>query len=237
MTLLNGIAWRSAMVSMLLSYAASAGAQTSLPDAPPIAEPGVEAPPAAPAASLPDTGLPAPSLAPAPAAARPGEPVPPDYRLGPEDVLDISVWREDTLKGSYLVRPDGYLSFPLAGEILAEGRTADDIREDIAEKLRKFLSDPVVSVTVIRVAAQKIYVIGRVAKPGEYASGRYIDVLQALSMAGGLTPFASPNDIRIMRKLPGGAQQVIPFRYNDVVKGRNLDQNIILKPGDTVVVP
>jgi polysaccharide export outer membrane protein len=163
--------------------------------------------------------------------------IPPDYRLGPEDVLEISVWREDTLKGQFLVRPDGYLSFPLAGEVLAEGRLAAEIRDDIAGKLKKFVTDPVVSVTVVRIAAQKVYVLGRVAKPGEYVSGRYIDVLQALSMAGGLTPFAKPNDIRVMRKLPGGKQQVIPFRYNDVVKGENLEQNIILKPGDVVVVP
>jgi polysaccharide export outer membrane protein len=103
--------------------------------------------------------------------------------------------------------------------------------------LQKYLSDPVVSVTVLRVAAQKIYVIGRVNKPGEFVSGRYIDVLQALSMAGGLTPFASPNDIRILRRKNGGDEQVIPFRYSDVIKGKSLEQNIILKPGDVVVVP
>jgi polysaccharide export outer membrane protein len=91
-------------------------------------------------------------------------------------------------------------------------------------------------VTVLKVAAQKIYVIGRVNKPGEFVSGRYIDVLQALSMAGGLTPFASANDIRILRR-KNASEQVIPFRYNDVVKGKNLEQNIILKPGDVVVVP
>jgi polysaccharide export outer membrane protein len=163
--------------------------------------------------------------------------VPPDYRLGPEDVVEISVWREDTLKGQYLVRPDGYISFPLAGEVLAEGRLASEIRDDVLDKLKKYLSDPVVSVTVVRIAAQKVYVIGRVNKPGEYVSGRYIDIMQALSMAGGLTPFAAANDIRVMRKAPGGRQEVIPFRYNDVVKGRNLEQNIILKPGDVVVVP
>jgi polysaccharide export outer membrane protein len=191
---------------------------------------------AAAADRLPDAPASASPARTAPTAAA-GAVVPPDYRLGPEDVLDISVWREDTLKGQYLVRPDGYISFPLAGEILAEGRLADEIQQDIAGKLKKYLSDPVVSVTVVKIAAQKIYVIGRVAKPGEYVSGRYIDVMQALSMAGGLTPFAAPNDIRVMRKLPGGKQQVIPFRYDDVVKGRNLEQNIVLKPGDVVVVP
>jgi polysaccharide export outer membrane protein len=222
----------SLLALLLAAGAGTALGQPELPDAPP---------PSSPAALPPaDLGGPAPDSLPPdpPPVATPGTPVvPPDYKLGPEDVVEISVWREDTLKGSYLVRPDGYVSFPLAGEILAEGRTASEIRADITDKLKKFLSDPVVSVTVVRVSAQKIYVIGRVAKPGEFVSGRYIDVLQALSMAGGLTPFATPNDIRIMRKLPGGTQQVIPFRYNDVVKGKNLEQNIILKPGDVVVVP
>lgn len=200
-----------------------------------------EGPPDAVGATPSPTAAPpaAPSAPPAaiPVATSKAEPAPLDYELGPEDVLDISVWREDTLKGSYLVRPDGYISFPLAGEVRAEGRTASEVKADITDKLKKFLSDPVVSVTVVRIAAQKIYVIGRVARPGEFVSGRYIDVLQALSMAGGLTPFASPNDIRIMRKLTGGKQVVIGFRYNDVVKGKNLEQNIILKPGDVVVVP
>jgi len=160
----------------------------------------------------------------------------PDYRLGPEDVVEIAVWREDGLKKELLVRPDGAISFPLVGEVQAAERTAMDIQHEIETKLRKYLSDPVVSVTVLKVAAQKIYVIGRVNKPGEFVSGRYIDVLQALSMAGGLTPFASANDIRILRR-KSATEEVIPFRYNDVVKGKNLEQNIILKPGDVVVVP
>lgn len=186
-----------------------------------------------------ETGAPARVEEPAAATtapAQPAEAAPPDYQLGPEDVLDISVWREDTLKGSFLVRPDGYISFPLVGEVLAQGRTADAVRDDVATRLKKYFSDPVVSVTVVRVAAQKVYVIGRVNKPGEFVSGRYIDVLQALSMAGGLTPFAAPNDIRIMRRV-GGRQVSIPFRYADVVKGRNVEQNITLQPGDVVVVP
>ncbi len=161
----------------------------------------------------------------------------PGYQLGPEDVLEISVWKEEGLKKEVLVRPDGAISFPLVGEIHAAGRTAVEIRDEVAQRMRKFFSAPVVSVTVLKVAAQKIYVVGRVNKPGEFSSGRYIDVLQALSMAGGLTPFAAPNDIRILRRQSGGKQQVIPFRYSDVVEGKRLEQNIILKPGDVVVVP
>jgi polysaccharide export outer membrane protein len=160
----------------------------------------------------------------------------PDYRLGPEDVVEISVWKEDGLKKEVLIRPDGKLSFALVGEILAAGRTAPEIQAEIAQRLKQFLSNPVVSVTVLRVAAQKIYVIGRVNKPGEFSSGRYIDVLQALSMAGGLTPFAAANEIRVMRRV-GEKQVAMPFRYQDVVKGRHVEQNIILQPGDVVVVP
>jgi polysaccharide export outer membrane protein len=171
---------------------------------------------------------------PAPTAAEAADP---DYRLGPEDVVEVAVWKEEGLKKELLVRPDGAISFPLVGEVRAADRTASEIQRDIEARLRKYLSDPVVSVTVLKVAAQRIYVIGRVNKPGEFVSGRYIDVLQALSMAGGLTPFASANDIRIMRRKGAGNEQVIPFRYDDVVKGKRLDQNIILKPGDVVVVP
>jgi len=163
-------------------------------------------------------------------------PIAPAYRLGPEDMVEIAVWREEGLKKEVLVRPDGLISFPLAGEVIAAGRTAVEIRDDITQRLQRYLSDPVVSVTVTRIAAQKFYVIGRVNKPGEYLSGRYIDVMQALSMAGGLTPFASPNDIRVLRR-EGTKELVIPFRYSDVAKGRDLQQNILLNPGDVVVVP
>jgi polysaccharide export outer membrane protein len=159
-----------------------------------------------------------------------------EYRLGSEDIVEVAVWKEDALKKELVVRPDGMISFPLIGEVRAADRTATEVRDEVTQRLRKYLSAPVVSVTVLRVAAQKIYVIGRVNKPGDFTSGRYIDVLQALSMAGGLTPFASANDIRIMRR-ENGKQVILPFRYSDVVKGNKLEQNIILKPGDVVVVP
>lgn len=159
-----------------------------------------------------------------------------DYRLGPEDVVEIVVWKEEGLKKEVIVRPDGKLSFALVGEVQAADRTAPEIQEEVAQRLKKYISNPVVSVTVVKVAAQKIYVIGRVNKPGEYSSGRYIDVLQALSMAGGLTPFASVDNIRVMRRIED-RQVALPFRYSEVIKGRNVEQNVILRPGDVVVVP
>jgi polysaccharide export outer membrane protein len=163
-------------------------------------------------------------------------PIGPGYRVGPEDVLEISVWKEDGLKKDVLVRPDGGISFPLAGEILAVGKTAEEIQVEVTERLKKIINDPVVSVSVLKVAGNKIYVIGRVTRPGEFTAGRYIDVLQALAMAGGLTPYAAENDIKVLRKR-NGKDEVFRFEYSDIRKGRNLEQNILLQGGDVVVVP
>jgi polysaccharide export outer membrane protein len=158
------------------------------------------------------------------------------YRIGPEDLLEITVWKEEGLKKEVLVRPDGGVSYPLIGEVQAAGKTVLALREEIAKRLEKFIPDPAVSVAILKVGSQRIYVIGRVQKPGDYPVGRYIDVLQALSMAGGLTPFADGNDIRVMRR-EGDKQVVLPFEYNRVVRGQKLEQNVQLKPGDVVVVP
>jgi len=159
-----------------------------------------------------------------------------DYLIAPEDVLDVSVWKEEGLKKEVLVRPDGGIVFPLVGEVQTAGKTAQQVQAEITDRLRKFIADPVVSVSVQKVAGNRIYVIGRVNKPGEYVAGRYVDVLQILSMAGGLTPFAAENDIKVLRK-ENGKDTVYRFRYSDVKKGAGLDQNILLKGGDTVVVP
>jgi polysaccharide export outer membrane protein len=156
--------------------------------------------------------------------------------IGPEDVLQVSVWREEGLKADLLVRPDGAITFPLVGEIQAGGKTALQIQGEITRALDKLIADPVVTVTVTRVASNKFYVIGRVNRPGEFIAGRYIDVLQALSMAGGLTPFASENNIKILRR-EGGREVVLPFRFSDMGKGVDLEQNIVLRGGDVVLVP
>jgi polysaccharide export outer membrane protein len=159
-----------------------------------------------------------------------------DYRIGPEDVLDISVWKEEGLKKEVLVRPDGGIAFPLVGDLQAAGKTAQELQREIVRRLEKYIPDAVVSVAVLKVASNKIYVIGRVNKPGEYITGRYVDVLQALSMAGGLTPFASEDNIKIVRK-EQGKEVVFRFRYSQVKNGTDLEQNIVLKGGDVVVVP
>jgi polysaccharide biosynthesis/export protein len=162
--------------------------------------------------------------------------VDPGYRLGAEDVLLVSVWKDEQLTREVVVRPDGMFSFPLVGDIQAEDRTVEEIRADLVKRLTRYIPNPNVSVAVTKVLSYKIYVVGRVNKPGEYLIGHYTDVLQALSLAGGLTPFAAENDIKVIRRIKG-QQQVFRFRYGDVRKGQELEQNILLQRGDAVMVP
>jgi polysaccharide export outer membrane protein len=158
------------------------------------------------------------------------------YRLGAEDLLEITVWREDALKRDVLVRPDGGISYPLIGEVQAAGKTVNELRDEITKRLEKFVPDAAVSVTVLKAGSQRIYVLGKVTKPGEFPVGRSVDVLQALSMAGGLTPFADANGVRIVRR-DGDRQVVLPFEYGRIVRGERLEQNVLLRAGDVVVVP
>lgn len=158
------------------------------------------------------------------------------YLLGPEDVLLISVWKDEHLTREVVVRPDGMISFPLVGDVPAEGRTVGDLRAELVKRLTKYLPNVNVTVAVTKVLSYKVYVVGRVNKPGEYLVGHYTDVLQALSLAGGLTPFAAENDIKVIRRVMG-RQHVLPFRYRDIRQGINLDQNILLERGDVVMVP
>jgi len=161
----------------------------------------------------------------------------PSYLLGPEDVLKVAVWKDEQLTQEMVVRPDGMITFPLIGEVVASGRTAEDVRFEITKRLTKYLPTPNVTVTVLKVQSYRIYVLGRVNKPGEYQAGHHTDVLQALSMAGGLTPYAAENDIKIIRRQNGTDEMVFPFRYGDTRKGRDLEQNIVLQRGDVVMVP
>lgn len=158
-----------------------------------------------------------------------------DYGVQPGDILSISVWKEDGLQQDVLVRPDGGISFPLVGAIHAQGRSIDDLSKQISKRIEKFLSDPVVTVSLRQNLGNRIYVIGKVNKPGEFLLSRYIDVIQALSMAGGMNPFADGNGIQILRR-ENGKQKAILFSYEAVENG-DLKQNIILQPGDAVLVP
>jgi len=163
-------------------------------------------------------------------------PVDASYLVQPGDALTITVWKEQDLQGEFLVRPDGGLTFPLAGTIPAGGHTVDDIRTVLSSRLAKYIPDPVVTVGVKAVSGSMIFVVGKVNHPGNFPLIRPIDVMQALSLAGGATPFADVDAIRILRR-EGSRQLVFRFRYDDVRRGRELSQNILLQSGDTVVVP
>lgn len=164
------------------------------------------------------------------------EPAPPPYTIQPGDVLTVSVWKEKELQSDVLVRPDGGLSFPLAGDIQATGRTVDDVRQLIEKGLKRYVPDPAVSVALKQIGGNFIYVIGKVNRPGQFPFSKPVDVMQALALAGGATPYASVNDIRILQRDAAGLKS-IAFHYSDVERGRELGQNILLKSGDTVVVP
>lgn len=158
------------------------------------------------------------------------------YLLGPEDMVKISVWKDEHLTQEVVVRPDGMISFPLVGDVPAAGSSVEDVRLELVKRLSKFMPNPHVSVLATKIQSYKIYVTGRVNKPGEFLVGHYTDVLQALSLAGGLTPFAAENDIKVMRR-ENGEQKVYLFRYGDVRNGKGLERNILLQRGDVVVVP
>jgi polysaccharide export outer membrane protein len=159
------------------------------------------------------------------------------YTVQPGDLLEVSVWKEEDLQRDVLVRPDGRFSFPLAGDIVATGKTVEQLRAELAAALQKYIPDLVVTVTVKEIRGNKVYVIGQVKQPGEFIVNPRVDVMQALSMAGGTTPYAALNDIMVLRRNADGAQRAISFAYKDVEKGRSLEQNIVLQSGDVVVVP
>ena len=159
------------------------------------------------------------------------------YLIGPEDVLEISVWKDEALTRLVIVRPDGKISFPLAGELTVGGRTVAWLREEIEKRLSGYMSEVEVTVSVNQVNSIRVYLIGKVLRPGEYKIGRAINVMQALSLAGGLAPFADEDDIFVLRTDSDGHQLQIPFDYKAIERGKNLAQNVPLQTGDVVVVP
>ena len=160
----------------------------------------------------------------------------PYYTIGPGDVLEISVWQDERLNKKIVVPPDGVISYPLIGDINVDGLTVANLREIITQRLKKYIPDAIVTVMLVEINSLKAYVIGKVNRPGAYSIGLDTNVMQILAMAGGFTPFASPDKIIILRKV-GNKIIKIPFNYEEVVKGKNLKQVITLKRGDVVVVP
>jgi polysaccharide biosynthesis/export protein len=160
----------------------------------------------------------------------------PSYHLQAGDVLEISVWKETDLQRDVLVRPDGSFSFPLAGEVDARGKSVEAVRSILTDRLQKYIPSPAVTVAVKQINGNRIYVLGKVLRAGDFPLSNALDVMQAISLAGGVTPYAAVNDIVILRR-QNGRQQAFSFHYSDVARGRNLSQNIQLESGDTVVVP
>jgi polysaccharide export outer membrane protein len=160
----------------------------------------------------------------------------PAYIIGPEDMLDISVWKEPDVSRVVPVRPDGRISLPLLNDVQAAGLTPQQLAATLTERLHKYLNEPQVTVIVTAINSQRIFVVGEVLRAGAFPMLPGMTVLQALSSAGGFTTFADLKKIHVMR-LRNGKHIELPFNYRDVLKGDNPDQNIQLEPGDTIVIP
>lgn len=167
----------------------------------------------------------------------PAAEIPPEYVIGLEDVLAVNVWREPELSvKEVMVRPDGKVSLPLIGEIQASGLTPKQLQERIFERLKEFVAAPTVAVVILKIVSRAVSIVGQIAKPGVYYLGSPMTVLELLARAGGLSEYAKSKNISIIRN-EGDRIVSYPFNYKDVSKGKNLQQNIILKNGDQIVVP
>lgn len=160
------------------------------------------------------------------------------YRINAGDVLKVFVWNEESLSDEFVVRPDGIFSFPMVGQVEAGGRTTVDVENAIVSGLSKYLRDkPVVTVSLLRMEGNIVFVLGKVNKPGAFPVTSRVDVTQALALAGGLSTFADENEIKILRRDGNGAQQAVPFNYAAIKGGKKLESNIMLRSGDVVIVP
>jgi polysaccharide export outer membrane protein len=160
----------------------------------------------------------------------------PSYKIGPQDVLRIDVWKEAEISRSVPVRPDGKISLPLLNDVQAEGLTAMELANVITEGLKKYITTPQVTVSISEINSRRVYVTGEVTRPGAFPLLPNMTVLQALTSAGGFTQFARTKKIYVLRS-ESGKPVKHPFNYNDVVKGNRQEDNIVLQPGDTIVVP
>jgi polysaccharide biosynthesis/export protein len=192
---------------------------------------------AAPAAVGPTSqaARPAPTTGTAPRPTEAGVNVSPEFLIGPDDVLGISFWKEPDMTGDVTVRPDGRITLPLIGEMQAAGLTPDALKEQIQKVATKLFEDPTISVIVRTINSRKVFITGSVTRPGSHPLTRELTAMQLIAMAGGLTEFADKKNIRIVRT-EGGKQKTFKLNYNDVAQGKNLEQNIVLMPGDTVIV-
>jgi polysaccharide export outer membrane protein len=211
----------AAALVALIPLGAAAQAPPQTPPAQPPARPGQPTPGTTPPrTTMAATGLPVPS----------------DYTIGPDDVLGIVFWRDTDMTGDVTVRPDGNITLPLIRDVRAAGLTPDQLREVIQKAAVKFINDPNVTVVVRQINSRNAFITGEVTRPGPYPISGQLTVLQLIAIAGGLTEFADAKQITIWRKT-GEKTETLKFNYKDVSRGKNLEQNIVLRPGDTVVVP
>jgi len=238
-----------ASIALVIAAPGAAGAQGRTPTQISPATPTVGGPsgmPPAPAAGRParpatstlaDTTPGAPAASPVTSVPS-GTPIPSDYVIGPGDVLQISVWKNDTLSRVVPVRPDGKISMPLLHDVSAAGLTTMQLRDKISRALAEFLPNPEVAVAVTDVRSMRVSVLGEVQKPGVLELRGTTTILEAIAMAGGFRDFASPSKITVIRTDAGGQTQKIRFNYNRAVSNGSSDEkNLVLKPGDVVVVP
>jgi polysaccharide export outer membrane protein len=185
---------------------------------------------------LPPTGQTAAGAPQPPAANAQAVKPPEDYVIGTDDVLTVSFWREKDLSTDVVVRPDGKITLPLINDVYAAGLTPDQLREKVLTEAARYVEDPTPTVVVKTINSRKVFITGEVARPGPYPLTAPTSVLQLIAMAGGLQEFAKKKDIIILRT-EAGSQVTFQFDYSSVVKRKKLQQNIFLKPGDTIVVP
>jgi polysaccharide export outer membrane protein len=215
----------------------AAQTQQPAPAAPQPPPAGVQAP--SPRTAQP--AQPAPTTPGQPGTKTPGQPAaeiipPPDYVIGAEDVLNIVIWREKDLSAEVMVRPDGKVSLPLVNDVQAAGLTPEQFRQQLTAATAKFVAEPAVTVIVRAINSRKVYIMGEVRAPGPYPLPGPTTVLQLIAQAGGLSEFADSKDIGVVRMENGRAVR-LKFNYDDVARGRKIEQNVVLKPGDTVIVP
>jgi len=160
-----------------------------------------------------------------------------DYIIGPSDVLAINVWKDTELTRTVTVRPDGKISLPLVGEMEVSGLTALKVQRVIVQRLSEYISNPQVAVIVQEVKSQTYVIVGKIVKPGAYDLGKPMTVLEAIATAGGFVEFAKVSKVYIIRRQDGGPSETLHFDYKKVIKGKNLEQNVEIKNGDTIVVP
>lgn len=162
--------------------------------------------------------------------------LPDDYVVGAEDVLGVVFWREAELSGDVTVRPDGRVTLPVIGELQAAGLRPEELKKQIETAAAKYVTEPNVTVVVRTINSRRVFVTGRVTTPGVHLLKGPLTVMQAIALSGGVTEFADAKNIKVLR-IVDGKSVTLPFNYKDVVRGRKLEQNILLLPGDTVVVP